>query len=98
MDSHMPWWWRRTARLRMAWYSLTHVERNLPDGKVGSNYTYWMEDGLYIMMMRPSVGSLVADFLEQEPDHPHARRIRAEMENILGEFDQVRKERRETQS
>jgi hypothetical protein len=86
LDGPLPWWRKLGKRLHMFWFTLSHVERNLPDGKVGSIYTYWMEDGRYIMMMQPSVGSLLADFLEQEPDNPHAQKIREEMDKILEDW------------
>ena len=58
-------------------------DENLPDGQVGDLvFALWEEDGEYIQMVQPSVGKLVANFLKEEPDHPHARTITAELDKI----------------
>jgi hypothetical protein len=69
----------RPSRLRMARAALR--AQNLPDGHLeeGGVVAYWEETGEYLQMVQPSVGLLVADFLEQEPEHPHARAIAAEI-------------------
>lgn len=41
--------------------------------------TWWHEDATYIQLFQPSVGQLIADFLEQEPDNEHAKKISAEI-------------------
>lgn len=68
-------------------------DRNLPDGRLvtpsggGGVITFWMEDGMYCQLVRPPVGLALADFLEAEPNHPHARRIAAEIERATQDSD-----------
>lgn len=57
------------------------TEKHLPDGTVGPLICPWMEDGLYVELVQPKVGVLVADWLEAAPDSPHAKAI---AEAILG--------------
>lgn len=61
---------------------------NLPDGTLrkGAIITFWEEDGEYIQLVQPSVGNLIADFLEQEPEHPHAEKIAAEITRIQDDY------------
>lgn len=55
-------------------------DKNLPDGVLSNGViTHWGEDGEYIVMFSPTVGVKVLDFLEAEPENPHARAILAEM-------------------
>lgn len=70
-------------RVTMALHVLRR-DRNLPDGVLdnGSIITHWEETGEYLQYVQPSVGSKLADFLEAEPDHPHALLIAAEMKRI----------------
>ena len=60
------------------------TDRNMPDGALndGIVITVWEEDGEYIEWVGPTVGQKIADFLEAEPDHPHARAIAAEMRRV----------------
>ena len=71
------------TRLRMFAYSLKR-DTNLPDGVVagGAIITFWAEDGEYLELVQPSVGSLLADFLIAEPEHPHAKLIIKELNKI----------------
>lgn len=95
-DGNGPWHRRAAFRLQMFWYELFQYRpSDLPDAKVGSVLTFWMEDGLYIEMVQPSVGLLLADFLEQEPDNHHAQKIRAEMQRLLDAHDERIKRARE---
>jgi hypothetical protein len=57
---------------------------NAPDAHLGegSIITEWVEDGQYIELVQPSVGALLADFLEAEPENEHAKKIAAEIERI----------------
>lgn len=73
-----------TDRLHMAWIHLARRERNLPDGVLdgGSIITFWEETGEYLQYVQPSVGSMLADWMEAEPDSPHAQRIADEMKRI----------------
>ena len=60
------------------------TENNLPDGALnqGIVITVWEEDGEYIECVGPTIGEKLADFLESEPDHPHAVAIAAEIERV----------------
>lgn len=75
--------WTMKNRLSLALHSIKRDD-NLPDGSLagGKIITYWEEDGEYLQLIQPSVGSLIADFLEQEPENPHAILIVKEMERI----------------
>ena len=80
---------RRTRRRGFSWAGLASYvsvtlrkDKNLPDGQVNGNFTFWEEDGEYITLFGPTVGLKVLDFLEAEPDHPHARAILAEMKRM----------------
>jgi len=48
---------------------------NLPDGQINGIITHWEEDGEYIAFFQPIVGMKVLDFLEDDPDNPHAIEI-----------------------
>jgi hypothetical protein len=79
----------RVACARVALRRPTH----LPDGVLdqGRIVTFWEEDGEYLQLVQPSVGELVARFLLEDPDHPHAVRIRAELDRIRARYaDRVR--------
>lgn len=74
-------------RLLSAWYWIVVClgkDDNRPDGRIANAaiWTAWEEDGEYIAMMGPTVGVRVLDFLEAEPDHPHARLILDEMARV----------------
>lgn len=76
-----------TLKLRLlhawAWIVISlRKERNLPDGKVGPVITFWEEDGEYIEMVGPTIGEHVAAFLINEPEHPHAVAIAAEIRRV----------------
>ena len=61
------------------------LDNNLPDGalKEGRIITFWAEDGEYLELVPPSVGDLLADFLLEDPDNPHAQKISAELQRIV---------------
>jgi hypothetical protein len=44
--------------------------------------TTWDEYGEYFQLVQPLVGGLLADFLEQEPNNPHAIKIAEEIDRI----------------
>lgn len=75
--------WTLKDRVSLALHFIKR-DPNLPDGSLagGKIITYWEEDGEYLQLVQPTVGSLLADFLEQEPDNPHAVLIVKEMERI----------------
>lgn len=55
---------------------------NLPDGLLNSNPVFWEEDGEYGVFFGPTVGVKVLDFIEAEPDNPHAVAIFEEMRRV----------------
>lgn len=73
----------RPGRFAMARAALRNYDTS-PDGVLdrGSIITIWEETGEYLQYVQPSVGSLLADWMEAEPDSPHAQRIAAEMKRI----------------
>lgn len=89
--------WTIKNRLSFAFYVLKR-DPNLPDGSLagGKIITYWEEDGEYLQLIQPSVGSLIADFLEQEPENPHAILIVKEMERIQRDYRKRLKEEKQS--
>lgn len=75
------------ARWSQAMYALKR-DNHIPDGALdrGGILTVWEETGEYIQLVQPSVGSLVADFMEAEPENPHAIKIAAEMQRIQDNY------------
>lgn len=79
--------WGRKEKLRdrftMPFYVLKR-DRNLPDGVLdgGNVITLWEETGEYLNLVQPTVGALLATFLKEEPEHPHAKIITAELDRI----------------
>lgn len=59
----------------VTWKVFAVKEDNMPDCTVGGNIFHWAEDGEYVTHMAPPVGEKVLDFLEAEPDNPHAKEI-----------------------
>lgn len=59
-------------------------DANRPDGRISNAgiLTHWEEDGEYIVLMGPTVGVKVLDFLKAEPDNEHAKAILAEMHRV----------------
>lgn len=57
-------------------------DSNLPDGLLNGNPVFWEEDGEYGVLFGPTVGVKVLDFLEAEPENPHAVEILAEMKRM----------------
>lgn len=70
-------------RVSMFFYCLKR-EKNTPDGMLdgGNVITFWEETGEYLNMMQPTVGALLVNFLKEEPEHPHAKLIQAELDRI----------------
>ena len=70
-------------RFRMAIYSLKR-DRNTPDGILdsGNIITHWEETGEYLSMVQPTVGALLANFLKEESEHPHAKLITKELDRL----------------
>lgn len=71
------------SRVSMAYYSMKR-DRHQPDGVLdgGNVIVFWEETGDYLRYIQPTVGALLATFLKEEPNHPHAQRIIAEMERL----------------
>lgn len=71
-------------RMHLARFALQR-DRHGPDGSLdnGNVITHWEETGEYLQMVQPSVGALLANFLKEEPEHPHAVLITKELERIL---------------
>lgn len=81
-DREVSLWWRLVGRFYL--FKAHMVEDNVPDGILnrGSVITFWEEDGEYIELVQPTVGSLLADFLLEDPTNPHAQKILAEIDRI----------------
>ena len=73
----------KVSRWRMFRAHLRY-HNHLPDGVLdgGAIITHWEETGEYLQYVQPSVGSLLADWMEAEPESLHALRIAAEMKRI----------------
>lgn len=61
---------------------------SLPDGTVGAGriLVLWEEDGEYVQLMQPTVGTLIADWLDDQPDNPHAVRVAQELQAIADRY------------
>lgn len=70
-------------RIQFARYALER-DKHMPDGVLdnGNIITHWEETGEYLQYVQPSVGSLIADWMDAEPDNPHAIRVAQEMKRI----------------
>jgi len=73
--------------VRARWFAFevrVRKDHHRPDGILdgGGIITHWEETGEYLQYVQPSVGSLLADWMEAEPDSPHAVRIASEMRRI----------------
>lgn len=84
------WWpfgWTLRDRVSMFFYSLKR-DKNVPDGVLdgGNIITFWEETGEYLTMMQPTVGALLVNFLKEEPEHPHAKLIIAELDRLHKRF------------
>lgn len=98
LRSVRTWDWKRPVEsIKLVWWTLkAHVvvglrtDSNRPDGVLngGGVITHWEEDGEYIQLVQPSVGSLLADFLMEEPEHPHAQLIVAEIDRIRADYSE----------
>jgi hypothetical protein len=77
------------TRLGMTIFSLKR-EQHIPDGVLddGGVITQWEETGEYLQFVQPSVGSLLAKFLKEDPENPHAKAIIAELERILERYNE----------
>lgn len=87
------WKERLRSRFTMPPHALKR-DPNTPDGVLqdGSIITYWEETGEYLQYLQFSVGSLIADFLIEDPENPHAILITKEMERIRKDYKKRIKE------
>lgn len=92
-DLREPWWRHPNKAVITAWWKIyahfrvgLRTQTHTPDGTINGIITHWEEDGEYIQMVQPSVGDLLADFLLDEPNHPHAVLIRAELQRIRDNY------------
>jgi hypothetical protein len=89
-DKNLPFW----RRVQLHYYTILatvrvgmSTDKNRPDGSFPTGViAYWEEDGEYIQVMQPSVGELLAEFLEAEPENPHAVKISEEIASILVDY------------
>ena len=74
------WFWSILATIRVRML----LDDHMPDGALngGIVITHWEEDGEYIEWVGPTVGEKIADFLEAEPENPHAVLIATEMMRV----------------
>lgn len=64
----------------LVWIKISlQKDRNLPDGQINGNLTFWEEDGEYIALFQPRVGVKVLEFIRADPENPYARAILDEM-------------------
>lgn len=76
------------SRIRIAAHSLKR-DTNTPDGILdgGKIITLWEETGEYLNLMQPTVGTLVADFIIEDPTNPHAIKINKELTRLLKNYE-----------
>lgn len=67
-------------------YAYTRValrkDKHLPDGILNGNIIFWEEDGEYGALFGPTVGVKVLDFIDADPENPHAVAIVEEMRRM----------------
>ena len=75
---------RLRTRFSMPFFLLKR-DQNLPDGVLdgGNIITFWSETGYYLSLMQPTVGEMLADFLKEEPENPHAIRMTEEITRLF---------------
>lgn len=94
----MPWRDRRDGMAFMApkgikarWIYFKagmRTEAHMPDGVLdgGCIVTHWEETGEYLQYVQPSVGAMLADWMDAEPENPHALKIAGEMRRINARY------------
>lgn len=92
LDSDKKLFSTLNGRIRMFFHVLQR-DPNTPDGTLdnGNIITYWGEMGEYLSLMQPTVGSLLVNFLKEEPEHPHAIIITKEIERLYKRLEKRRK-------
>lgn len=84
--------WRGYLAYKWAYFTVyLKKEPNRPDGILadGRVIVFWEEDGEYLELMQPSVGVLVADFLENDPTNQYAIKIKNEIDRIVAGVKKV---------
>jgi hypothetical protein len=72
----------RSVGGRLHWLAgFARKPSNLPDGALdgGRILVSYEETGQYLQLLQPSVGTLLADWLDDRPTDPHAVRLAAEI-------------------
>ena len=61
-----------------------------PDGVLdgGCIITLWEETGEYLQYVQPSVGAMLADWMDAEPENPHALLIAGEMRRVNDRYSE----------
>ena len=77
-----------SKRFGMAMYALKR-DPNTPDGVLdsGNIITFWEETGEYLNLMQPTVGTLIADFIIEDPTNPHAIKINKELTRLHKNYE-----------
>lgn len=74
--------WQRLQRFWIYFLVRARKDKNLPDGLLNGNPVFWEEDGEYGVLFGPTVGVEILNFLEAEPNNPHAMAIVEEMKRM----------------
>ena len=86
-------------RLRYAWrvFKITlERDQNTPEMVVNDTMIcFWSEDAIYLVVSQPRVFNLVLDWIEAEPNNPHAQKIVAEITEAVKRADNEQSESRE---
>ncbi len=77
------WHVRLRSRVMLPFHFLKR-DPNIPDGVLdgGNIITNWEETGEYLNLMQPTVGTLIADFILEDPTNPHAIKINKELTRL----------------
>lgn len=87
--------WVKQAGFNIAWkHPIIHAraslqtESHLPDGVLdnGGIIVHWEENGEYIQMVQPSVGSLLANIMDAHPDLPEVQAVAVELQRIADRY------------
>jgi hypothetical protein len=92
----MPWRDRdifspKGIKARLIYFKVgMRTEKHMPDGVLdgGCIVTHWEETGEYLQYVQPSVGAMLADWMDAEPSSPHALKIAGEMRRINARYGQ----------
>lgn len=81
------WLMHPIGRAKIAYKVHIKPDSHTPDVFIngGSILAHWAEDGEYIMLMSPTVGRIVLEMLQNEPNSEYSERILEEMTRIYNE-------------